>query len=100
MKEFPAPNTPVRTGLVWADYAVDLGRSFVSDSYVPTWASVGIDTAGLTKGDGIQIVSVDGNTTGLQQPLDDLTSPTTLGANPQMPFEKGEQFDVERSLHT
>ncbi len=95
VKEFPAPNKPVRTGVVWADYLVDLGHSFVSDQYVPTWANVGVDTEGLLTVDGIQIVSVDGNTLGSPHALSNINVRTTLSVNPQTPFESGEQFDVE-----
>lgn len=97
VKELPALNQPVRTGTVWADYSVNLGRGFTSDSFVQGWATVGIDTEGLIKTDGIQIVSQDANSAGLQHTLDQIDGQTKLSVNPRIPFESGEQFDVEEA---
>jgi hypothetical protein len=97
VKEMPALNQPVRKGTVWADYSVNLGRGFTSDSFVQGWATVGIDTGGLIKTDGIQIVSQDANSSGLQHTLDQIDGRTKLSVNPRIPFESGEQFDVEDS---
>ncbi len=97
VKEMPAINQPVRKGTVWSDYSVNLGRGFTSDSFVQSWVTVGIDTGGLIKTDGIQIVSQDANSSGLQHTLDQIDGQTTLSVNSRIPFESGEQFDMEES---
>jgi hypothetical protein len=95
VKELPPLNHPVETGAVWAKYSVNLGRNFFADPYVQSWATVGVDTEGLIKTDGIQLVSADGNVGGRDHTLDQVIGQSTLSVNPRMPFESGEQFDVE-----
>jgi hypothetical protein len=99
VKEFPAPNYSKQQGVLWADYAVDLGRTFSCDAYDEEWASAAIDTEGLINSDSIEIVSSDGNRSGTRHNLG-VDGTTKLNNGTQQVFEPGEEFPVDKAGFT